>query len=586
MKRIVWASLLVGLLFVSFLCAAMPQQIIPLSNSLYDDVDSLYLLTGLPSASWSRPWTVTEARMIMDRLPAILTPEAERIRDRVMQTLDEQPKWKLDDSTSLSLHLDANLEGYFHTNTEEYTSYLDWNYSYTERQPLLRARLDASFFNRVYLGMEAQYGYGLTARQSLDPQDLAFYTFTENTNVGAYVSGSCSSSLTDLYGTITPSKPGLRQYLYQSMFQSNGMLNPNDWEYTWPKRAVFSFGGEHWNVNVSRDRLSWGNARIGNFMYDNHLDFMDYLRFSLFSRNFKFETVYGFYTPFPHQSSGNTTETSTNGIETGIRMMLSHRFEFTWWDRVKLSISEGLMYYNSNGSLNASYFNPALIFHNLSDSNLFNSLLTLELDYTVAPQWNLYLQFCMDQAKAYNEEGNNNEPGAGGLALGMRHANVVMNGIYTTDVELVGTLPALYRRDGVDFIIAQRHIRLVTDESAFYYVYDYLGFPYGGGVLALQWRNSWSKEGLKLEGNLFSLLHGDIDMFSSVDEVNATSFLSGDLLWTNVLSSQATYTWELWHLTLVGRLDLIGKTTYLEASRKLDGFSFDAQFVGSVRYTW
>jgi hypothetical protein len=165
------------LLSATVLCAATPQQIIPLSNPLYDDVDTLYLLTGLPSASWSRPWTVTEARMIMDRLPAILTPEAERIRDRVMQTLDEQPKWKLDDSTSLSLHLDANLEGYFHTNTEDYTSYLDWNYSYTDRQPMLRARLDASFFDHVYLGMEAQYGYGLTARQSYDPQngeDAAF----------------------------------------------------------------------------------------------------------------------------------------------------------------------------------------------------------------------------------------------------------------------------------------------------------------------------------------------------------------------------------------------------------------------------
>jgi hypothetical protein len=584
MKRIVWASLLVGLLFVSFLCAAMPQQIIPLSNSLYDDVDSLYLLTGLPSASWSRPWTVTEARMIMDRLPAILTPEAERIRDRVMQTLDEQPKWKLDDSTSLSLHLDANLEGYFHTNTEDYTSYLDWNYSYTDRQPMLRARLDASFFDHVYLGMEAQYGYGLTARQAYDSQngeDAAFHTFNASSteNVGAYTTEN-----TDLVGTITPSFPGLRISLYQHMFQSNVMLSPNDWEYTWPKRAVFSFGGNHWNINLSRDKLSWGNSRIGNFMYDNHLDFMDYLRFSLFSQNFKFDTVYGFYTPYPMNYSGTTW----NGIETGIRMMLSHRLEFTWWEKVKFTISEALMYYNSNGSLNASYLNPSLIFHNLSDSNLFNSLLTVELDYTFTPGWSLYAQFCMDQATAINEEGGNNDPAAGGLSLGARHAKELGGGLYTTDVELVGTLPALYRREGIDFIIAQRRIRLVrgVDENAYYYLYDYLGFPYGGDALALQWRNVWSKGNLKLEGTLFSMVHGEINMFSSWEEVKAATFLSDDLLWTNMLSFQSTYTWKPWHLTLIGRMDLIGKTTYVADSQTLDGFSFDAQFVGSVRYSW
>jgi hypothetical protein len=574
-----------GWLFVSlFLCAStlfavVAQKTIPLTSSLYDDVDALYLLKGLPAASRSRPWTVEEAGMIVDRLPPSLTGPESQLLGRILSVLHENPTWDIDGVTSLSLHLDANLEGYFHTNTTDYTSYLDWKYSYTERQPLLRARLDVGDENAWYLAMEAQYGYGLTARQSLDPQSSAFHKIVDGDVVGTYN----TKDFPDFFGTITPSSPGTKISLYTHMFQTNVILSPNDWEYTWPKRAVFSFGGTHWNVNVSRDRLSWGNSHIGNFLYDDHLDFLDYLRFATYSPNFKFEGVYAFFTPYPNQSSDSSDE--TNGIETGIRMLLSHRIEFAWWNKVKFAASEGLMYYNKNGSLNASYFNPALVLHNLSDRNLFNSILVVEVDYAFVPKWNLHVEFCMDQAKSYNEEGNNDEPAAGGLSIGVSYATVHGDWIYSSDMELVATLPALYRRDGVDFVIAQRHIRLVTTEKAFYYVYDYLGFPYGGDALAFQWENSWRKDALELGATFFSMLHGPVSMFSDMDTVNAATFLGGDLTWTNVVSFVSTYEWTN-HLTLVSRVDLIGKTTYERTEKAFDGLSCDAQFVESVRYTW
>lgn len=59
----------------------------------------------------------------------------------------------------------------------------------------------------------------------------------------------------------------------------------------------------------------------------------------------------------------------------------------------------------------------------------------------------------------------------------------------------------------------------------------------------------------------------------------------GNLTWTNVVSFVSTYEWTN-HLTLVSRVDLIGKTTYERAEKAFDGLSCDAQFVESVRYTW
>lgn len=222
--------------------------------------------------------------MIVDRLPPSLTGPESQLLGRILSVIHENPTWDIDGVTFLSLHLDANLEGYFHTNTTDYTSYLDWKYSYTERQPLLRARLDVGDENVWYLAMEAQYGYGLTARQSLDPQTSAFHKIEQDEVVGTYN----KDDFPYFIGTITPSWPGTQISLYTHMFQTNVILSPNDWEYTWPKRAVFSFGEP---IECQRQPGSplLGNSHIGNFLYDDHLDFLDYLRFATYSPNFKFE---------------------------------------------------------------------------------------------------------------------------------------------------------------------------------------------------------------------------------------------------------------------------------------------------------
>jgi len=578
MKRVVYY---LCLLFLSMgsLYASAEQKILPLDNPIYGDVDTLYLLEGLPVASQSRPWSLEEARMIAGRLPSAL-PEAERaLRERIQATLEAASRWRMDDWLSIDLHLDVNAEGYAHTNPTDFTSYTDWLYSYPQRQPLLRARLDAAMDRHFFFSLEAQYGYGLTARQNLDPEGTAFYTIGDTTEIGAYN----ATDFPYFQGTITPSKPGLKISLYQHMFQSNVIISPNDWEYTWPKRAVFSLGGERWNVNYSRDRVSWGNSHIGNFLLDNHLDFLDYLRFSTFSPNFKFEGLYLFLNPYPNQCN---TKDASEVIDKGVRMLLSHRLEFTVWNRLVFSVSEGLMYYNENGSVNFSYLNPSLIFHNLSDRNLFNAILTLEADYSFAKSWKFHTQFCLDQAKAYNEKGNNDEPDAMGVSVGISHARLWKQAVYTTDVEAALTLPALYRRSGTDFVISQRRIRLVTNEKAFYYLYDYLGFPYGGDAVVLQWQNALQWDTWKVEADLFSMLHGPVSMFTKLAEVNAAAFLSGDLGWTSVLSMKGTYRWDACHLTFVSRVDFVAKTTWLQSTGNFDGLSFDAQFVESIRYSW
>jgi len=312
------------------------------------------------------------------------------------------------------------------------------------------------------------------------------------------------------------------------------------------------------------------------------LDYLDYLRSDTFSPKFKFESLFVFLTPYPNQTTGSSEQ-----IDTGVRIFMAHRFEFVIFNVLKLSLDEGLMYYNKNGSLNLAYLNPSSLYHNLSDRNLFNAIASLELDYSFAPRWKAYLQFCIDQAKSTNEEENNAEPNAMGISGGLSFVNTVGKGTYTTNLEGAVTSPALYRRDKVDFVIAQRHIRFTNDltEKAFYYVYDYLGFPYGGDAVVLQWENSFKRDSWQLEANFVSVLHGDTSMFTDLTTVNASTLLGNNTLyWTNVGTLKGSYEWENLHLTGTCEMDVIGKTDYDKSNRSFDSWSWDTQFVFGVKY--
>ena len=47
---------------------SVSSYILPLSSSIYDDMDALYRLTGQVPPSTSRPWSAAEARLILSRL--------------------------------------------------------------------------------------------------------------------------------------------------------------------------------------------------------------------------------------------------------------------------------------------------------------------------------------------------------------------------------------------------------------------------------------------------------------------------------------------------------------------------------------
>lgn len=288
-KRLSIILLLIGICVGPLLATTGAQEVIPLSDSIYQEMDLLYLLTGQGTPSASRPWTKAEAQRLLSNINAGgeeggSTQHA--LYASIHQTAYESLRWEFPDGFALSANLDLSVEGYAHHNLV-YNSLGSWAYSFPDRKPLARLRLDMSVSDFFYTYSDLQYGYGLYTYDDVIPH---LYSDSEYTSVGALIPDARINDI--LY--VDADTPPLIQY--QKRFMNNLIPASKHFDFQWPKRAVFSVGSQHWNLSFSRDRISWGgNSRIGNFVLDDHVDFHEYLRFAAYSRYFKYEALTVFF---------------------------------------------------------------------------------------------------------------------------------------------------------------------------------------------------------------------------------------------------------------------------------------------------
>jgi hypothetical protein len=76
MKRFLASFVIFFFLFPIY---AQSQKIIPLSSEIYGETDALYLMRGLASPSAARPWTVNEAREILNKIEPGSLNQAESV---------------------------------------------------------------------------------------------------------------------------------------------------------------------------------------------------------------------------------------------------------------------------------------------------------------------------------------------------------------------------------------------------------------------------------------------------------------------------------------------------------------------------
>ena len=477
MKNYLFAAFLVILpLFFSF---GQNQRILPLSSSVYAETDALYLMQGRAAPSSSRPWTVSEARMILERIDArFLNQREKKLYDAIDLEINKPLRFLPEDNFSFDITLDLAFEAYAHTNVDDFSLGEDWVYGYEERQPPVKISFEAGLFSWFYFFTDMQY-----SRNRYNEKD-SFRSVADLTEtIGAETSFS--------YNYFFPWK----SWAYGSPVITNIPVDLDEFDFDWPKRANMAVGGDHWNLSMAMDNIQWGRGHSGNFVIDSHRDYDEYVRFTAFSDRFKYEWLNVFY-----------PVTGTEGV---FKFFMAHRLEFVILPSLVFVVSEDVMCRSED--FNLRYLNPAFIYHQWYDRSVFNSLAHMELDFVPSRGYRLYSQFVIDQIEAPWESGY--EPGAWGILAGIEHVRPAYSGFLTLSIEGAYTSPLLYRRDLVDYITlsavnvngASRNVKI-----------DYTGYPYGGDAMVLQLDANYLIPGSSLfHARFFGMIHGKMNYFIS-----------------------------------------------------------------------
>ncbi len=328
------------------LFAENDQKLIRLESDAYSALTSLYLEQGLAPPSTSGPYTVAELREYLDRLNrATLSPAGLRAYAYVESFLTHRVRASLNNG-NFQFNTDPTLTiaGYAQTNP---TAAPSQEPLWLERAPLLRVPLEVWLFKSFYADIEPE---------------ILMDRFEAQLSPGSGAPG-------------------------YSFNPTNVPLSMAQIDFNIPYRAFMSLGGSHWNVDVGRFRLSWGNGAFGNLMLSPNSDFYDNLRFSTFWKNFKYTFVFislppywpGFVPPYPTTlpSTWASDQATTSGIPDPYKAFLGHRLEFRIGERVTTAISEAVVYGGAYPSL--TDLNPLMIWHNLFVPWKAKSLATAEV---------------------------------------------------------------------------------------------------------------------------------------------------------------------------------------------------------------
>jgi hypothetical protein len=296
----------------------------------------------------------------------------------------------------------------------------------------------------------------------------------------------------------------------------------------------------------------------------SHITNHNHLKASFFAEQVKLELLYLFL-PNP---TGETEQ----------RLFLGHRLEAQPASWARIAITENVMYQGS--TLTLAYLDPTYIYHNLYDSSHLNAIASLEVDLAIRPALSLHGQFALDQFQLPNETSSIANAMA---ALVNLSYSWEQKGFWTARAEVATTDPAMYRREGIDFLVARG-----LHNNGNPVIIDYLGYQYGSDsqvfALSLAYDNLTNLDLL-----LSTTLHrqGEVDYLTSHSSTGLNSSAPdkkgpapyGPIVKeTLVVGLKGTYSpsWKE-RLSFYGQLDWIGRRTYTKATKSGSNHRSDLQ---------
>jgi hypothetical protein len=334
------------------LSAENDQKILPIDSPVVGLLNSIYLEQGKVPLSSAGPYSVDEILLMLEKLDRrTLSPAGKRAYEEIDILLESfLPAAPM--AIGMAVRPSFALEGYLNTNPDPVTT--EWEYGYNDRQALADLPIEAWAGDNVYALLDA------SAR--LNPSTL------DETHVP-----SCYANIPlDLAWV--------------------------DWEF--PFRAFLSAGGRNWSFIIGRDRFSWGAGRTGTLAVSDSPHYYDFARLTGYWRDFKYTalwiTLQYFLDPYRTPTWGPAGNLLKN--DNYPRNYFLHRLDFTPWDNLSLSVTEGILVGGMDPDL--MYFNPFTIFHNLFRFHHGAAMLELEARWNPWKYIEVYAEAAFNQIQS------------------------------------------------------------------------------------------------------------------------------------------------------------------------------------------
>ena len=487
------------------------QKIFPVGSDVYDAIKQLYISEGLALPSTTGPWSAKELDMMLDRInPEKLSDDEISIYYYINSSLNEGARWNPDEIFGLTMEGIINFRLYMHSNRHGLFSSPDYwggRDIYNQPTPLVNVPLETWIGKNVYGYVELSLG---------NSRSLINNTVSSETDIG---NGNSVTSI---------SYNGMNAY--SNIFMMPPAAGFSDFDLNFPYRAFGSIGSDWWNISIGRDKLSWGPGESGNFAIGDHIPYHNNVRFTAFTKSFKYTLSASFFVhPMNYFTDNGAGIYYFNSLmdqdksRNGVNMFLAHRLEWRIFEKVNMALTEAVMYQNDN-FIDPLVFSPTTIFHNFYIRGNANSLLTLEIDYTPLEHWNVYAQVALDDLSLPGEStaGSEDPPTALGYMVGAKVSFPHNDGVIYSSFEAVYTDPWLYIRDsgerngdkyGNSFIVAiPEWVNMKGNQN---YDLNYLGYKYGGDSVVCYLKAGYKKYGSWfLEGSFTYVAHGTINLFT------------------------------------------------------------------------
>ncbi len=507
-KKIVSCLLILSLLSIgNILAIDNHQRIQSVESDIYEGIRDLYLSQSLALPSAAAPYSDAELIMMLDLLdPSKFSKVDKDIYNYVLDSL-ELSQENTNDYGKIDWGVDFNLEGYVHSNTEEFQRRENFQYDFQDAEPLINIGVEA---------WDATNFYGLG-----------------NFSIGNNYSLKNTFGSTTLTTNVVALPPNDLQDLDMNM----------------PYRAFLAFGNQTNSLSIGRDRVKWGNGVASNLLIGDNLPYLDQLRYTNFSNQFKYTFLTAF---FPHPSNyindgitGTSDGDPTTGLGQGDEVqgtyaLIAHRGEGRLFNnKVGIALSETIMYSSLDNVLDLRYLSPTALFHDYYIRANANSMAAFEIDYTPFKNFNIFGQMVVDEFALPGEpvpgsSSSGAHPNAFGYLAGVRYNYDVLNEFKgSTSLEFAFTDPYLYLRGdgtsdraqtagnyGINYVVAFREF---SPEYGTWYHNEYLGYEYGGDAIVVNLNSTVKKYGKwNVEANLFYMLHGTFDMYTCWKEISSS----------------------------------------------------------------